>query len=291
MELEIFKKEDLSLFESQFVELHSKIITNARMSGAYLYEFCKQLLEMRESKAYQVAGLKNFEEYATEVLGLKKSQAYNFCSIAENVKPEIFNLVGNNASSTKLLLISKLEPEEQEKVIETVDLSTTKVKELEILVDSLKTENNTLKNCNDVLQKENEEKDALKDKIQELEKKLAETKKKHLQSNDNSNDEKRKIKELEEELEKLRNQEPEIIEKEVIKEVIKQDPLQEKRIKELEDELKKKEIMSNDSISKFKVIFETIKREIMLAKDMISTFNDEDASKCNCVLKKLIEMV
>ena len=42
-----------------------------------------------------------------------------------------------------------------------------------------------------MLQKENEEKDALKDKIQELEKKLAETKKKHLQSNDNSNDEKR----------------------------------------------------------------------------------------------------
>ena len=105
--LEILNKEDLNEEELSFVNLHNKILANAQMTGVYLYEFCKELKEMRDSKKYIYAGLSNFEEYAINVLGLKKSQAYNFCSIAENINPEIFQSIGK-IGTTKLLLISKL---------------------------------------------------------------------------------------------------------------------------------------------------------------------------------------
>lgn len=312
MELDLLKKDNLTPDESIFVNLHSKIIMNAKMSGLYLYEFCKELLEMRNSKAYHAAGIKNFEEYAVEVLGLKKSQAYNFCSIAENIKPEIFNLVGDNISSSKLLLVSKLEPEEQEKLILEIDVCNLKYKELENVIENLRTENNTLKSCNDVLQKDNafltDKVEDLKieiesnnhfkyeQEIEKLEKELEAAKKDSLKEDDKKDAEigqlqEKKIKELEKELEKLKNQEPQIVEKEVVKEIIKQDPLQEEKIKELENQLKKKETLSNESINKFKVIFEMIKKDIVIAKEMISTFKDDDALKCNNALKKLINLI
>ena len=102
--LEILNKEKLNDEEKEFITLHNKILVAAQLTGVHLYEFCKELKEMRDSKKYIYAGLNNFEEYAIDVLGLKKSQAYNFCSIAENVSSEIFQSIGK-IGSTKLLLI------------------------------------------------------------------------------------------------------------------------------------------------------------------------------------------
>ena len=153
MELEVFNKKELTDNEKQFIDLHNRIIVSAKLTADYLYDFCNQLKQMRDEKTYKYVGLKTFEEYAVEVLGLKKSQAYNFCSIADNVSYEIFQSIGKNASTTKLLLLSKLDPDEQKEIVDSKATLKT--------VSELKKEISKLKNVD----KENEK---LKREIHEL---------------------------------------------------------------------------------------------------------------------------
>ena len=148
--LEVLNKEKLNEEEVEFVTLHNKILASAQLTGIHLYEFCKELKEMRDSKKYIYAGLNNFEEYAIDILGLKKSQAYNFCSIAENVSPEIFQSIGK-IGSTKLLLISKLQPDEQEKIINEFDLEKITVKDLQNEIERLKVDSTSLQKKYDLL--------------------------------------------------------------------------------------------------------------------------------------------
>lgn len=294
MELDVFKKEELTIEETNFVNLHQIIINNASLTGMYLYEFCKSLKQMRDSKIYLSAGLKNFEEYAEKVLLLKKSQGYNFCKMAENVSPEIFQKFGKNSS--KILLLSQLTSDEQKEIVNNVDDSITVAnlkKEIEKLKD-VKKISESIEKCNDVLEEENKillsKNDALTTESKKLNKRIKELEK-ELSSKENSDPgNTERIKELEKELENLKNNQ-QVIEKEIIKEIEVSDPKLTAKIEELENELKKKSIIENESLMKFKVIFETIKRELMHAKNMISTFNDEDAFKCKNVLKTLIEMV
>lgn len=278
--LEILNKEDLNEEELSFVNLHNKILANAQMTGVYLYEFCKELKEMRDSKKYIYAGLSNFEEYAINVLGLKKSQAYNFCSIAENINPEIFQSIGK-IGTTKLLLISKLEPEEQEKVIVDNDLEKMTVKDLEDQIKVLKAGNESLQHCYDLLQKDYDELDndnnELVEEIHNYRKELAELR------NNNSKDEiiklEAKIKELE--------ANPKVIEKEVIKEDLTKD----NKIKELELKIKNLETNKNSSLNQFKIIFDVIKDNITKAINISSTFEEENKNKCLNALRKLIELI
>lgn len=245
--LEILNKEKLNDEEKEFITLHNKILVAAQLTGVHLYEFCKELKEMRDSKKYIYAGLNNFEEYTIDVLGLKKSQAYNFCSIAENVSSEIFQSIGK-IGSTKLLLISKLQPDEQEKVIDEIDLEKTTVKELQNKIEKLKVGNTSLQKSYDILQKDYNDLDA-------------------------------KIKELE--------NNPKIIEKEIIKEDLTKD----NKIKELELKVKGLESNINSSLNQFKIIFEVIKDNITKAINIALTFESEDKNKCLNALKKLIELI
>lgn len=278
--LEILNKENLNEEELSFVNLHNKILANAQMTGVYLYEFCKELKEMRDSKKYIYAGLSNFEEYAINELGLKKSQAYNFCSIAENINPEIFQSIGK-IGTTKLLLISKLEPEEQEKVIIDNDLEKMTVKDLEDQIKVLKAGNESLQHCYDLLQKDYDELDndnnELVEEIHNYRKEIAKLKE------SNSKDEiiklEAKIKELE--------ANPKVIEKEVIKEDLTKD----NKIKELELKIKNLETNKNSSLNQFKIIFDVIKDNITKAINISSTFEEENKNKCLNALRKLIELI
>ena len=245
--LEILNKEKLNDEEKEFITLHNKILVAAQLTGVHLYEFCKELKEMRDSKKYIYAGLNNFEEYAIDVLGLKKSQAYNFCSIAENVSSEIFQSIGK-IGSTKLLLISKLQPDEQEKVIDEIDLKKTTVKELQNKIEKLKAGNTSLQKSYDILQKDYNDLDA-------------------------------KIKELE--------NNPKIIEKEIIKEDLTKD----NKIKELELKVKGLESNINSSLNQFKIIFDVIKDNIAKAINIALSFENDDKNKCLNALKKLIELI
>lgn len=255
--LEVLNKTDLSDGERSFVNLHESIVRQAQFTGLSLYEFCKLLKEMRDSKKYVYAGLKNFEDYAINVLGLKKSQAYNFCQIADNVSPDIFQSIGK-VGSTKLLLISKLIPELQEKVIEENNIEKITVNDLKEEIEKLNKELKETKENNTNLENEN----------------------KTLNSDIFIKDE--EIEELRDKINYL-EENPKIIEKEDLESKAK--------IKELETKIKNQEINNNDSISKFKVIFEIIKKDILMAKEMISFFSDEDKDKCNKVLRKLIELI
>lgn len=142
MSLEVFNKDNLTKDESEFISKHNSLIKHANDTAFHLYLFCKTLNEIKVSKIYKQGGLSSFEEYSENVLGLKKSQAYNYCTIAEKINPEIFQLIGKNPSSTKLVLLANLTHEEQLEVVSNFNDKT--VVDLKKEIEELKTKNNDL---------------------------------------------------------------------------------------------------------------------------------------------------
>lgn len=142
MSLEVFNKVNLTKEESEFISKHNSLIKHANDTAFHLYLFCKTLNEIKVSKIYKQGGLSSFEEYSENVLGLKKSQAYNYCTIAEKINPEIFQLIGKNPSSTKLVLLANLTHEEQLEVVSNFNDKT--VVDLKKEIEELKHKNNDL---------------------------------------------------------------------------------------------------------------------------------------------------
>lgn len=75
----------LSVDYSRAVRLDTHIKTHADLVQKSLYEVCKGLKEMRDEKLYKELGYRNFEEYCTQSVGIKRRQAYNYITIAENL--------------------------------------------------------------------------------------------------------------------------------------------------------------------------------------------------------------
>lgn len=73
-----------------FEEQHNKIVQAAAKVGLYLYEFCKALSDMKESKAYEAAGYSSFEDYTLRALNIKKSQAYTYVKLANQYSKDFF---------------------------------------------------------------------------------------------------------------------------------------------------------------------------------------------------------
>ncbi len=120
-----------------FNEQHNKIIKAATKVGLYLYEFCKALSEMKDSKAYESAGYLSFEDYTLNALKIKKSQAYTYVKLAESFSKEFFQSTGN-IGVTKLELLSKLPEEEIKAFINDNDISDMNVKTLKRTIANYK---------------------------------------------------------------------------------------------------------------------------------------------------------
>jgi hypothetical protein len=130
---------------NQAVALHRRIMANAQSAQESLYEVCKGLKEMRDSKLYKVLEYRTFEEYCETEVGIKHSQAYKFIAIAENM-PEDFIHSSGKIGVTKLALLCTLSEDQREEITETTDLATTSVKELEKKIADLKAEKETAEN-------------------------------------------------------------------------------------------------------------------------------------------------
>ncbi len=148
---------------SRAVSLHRKICANAQAAQESLFEVCKGLKEMRDGKLYKELGYQNFEDYTQTELGIKRSQAYNYISVAENLS-ENFVHSGGQIGVKKLALLAKLDEPERAEIIQNTNLESTSVKELKNKISELKKANDRLlekasqaeKNAEDSRKKESE---------------------------------------------------------------------------------------------------------------------------------------
>lgn len=99
-----------------FEEQHNKIVQAAAKVGLYLYEFCKALSDMKESKAYEAAGYDSFE-------------AYTYVKLANQYSKDFFQSTGN-IGVTKLELLAKLPEEEASAFIQENRIEDMSIKEV-----------------------------------------------------------------------------------------------------------------------------------------------------------------
>ena len=119
--------------------LNVRICINAQMAQQNLYEMCKGVKEMRDSKLYKELGYSTFEDYCEQETGFKRSQVYNYISIVEKL-PEDFVHSSGQIGVKKLALLAKLDEPQREEIQKNVDLETTSVRELERQIKEIQAE-------------------------------------------------------------------------------------------------------------------------------------------------------
>ena len=124
----------------QAFELHYRIISSADTAQSALWDMCKNLKEMRDSKLYKALGYKNFEDYCEKEVGMTRRNVYRYISVVENVQLENVTPV-SQIGIKKLSLLATLSSEQQTDIAENLDLETTTYKELKAEIDKLKQEN------------------------------------------------------------------------------------------------------------------------------------------------------
>lgn len=121
------------------VSLHRRIMTDAQIAQESLYDMCTALKEMRDGKLYRELGYDNFEGYCESKIGIKRSQAYNYITIAEKLSDEFVQPVGQ-IGMRKLLMLTTITEEQRTEIVERTDLKSTTVRELQAQIAQLKEE-------------------------------------------------------------------------------------------------------------------------------------------------------
>lgn len=160
---------ELSAEYIKAVELDRRIRTSAQLAQQSLYDMCMGFKEMRDSRLYKELGYSDFGEYCEQETGFKRTNVYNYISVAENL-PEDFVHSSGQIGIKKLTLLSTLSDEQRETITETTDIENTTVKELKAKIDSVKKQNDALHEEMRYREEEHETKSQkFKDRIAELE--------------------------------------------------------------------------------------------------------------------------
>ena len=110
--------------------IHSRITENFFNVEKTLYEICVDLKTVRDNKYYKTLGFNTFEDYCSMCFNIRQSQAYKYCSIAENLSSDFFHSSGN-IGINKLYILSRLSDSERTEILETTDIENTSVKQVE----------------------------------------------------------------------------------------------------------------------------------------------------------------
>ena len=124
----------LEVVQGEIVEsaeqVHNRICDNFAIVEKTLYEICVDLKSIRDNKHYKTLGYNTFEDYCLENFNIKRRQAYNYISIAENLSSDFVHS-GAQFGVKKLYCLSRLTDEERTELVQTTDIEKTTVKELE----------------------------------------------------------------------------------------------------------------------------------------------------------------
>ena len=124
---------ELTLEQKQFVDLHKRICYDSQKATEYIVDMAPGIREMKESKRYQTAGFTSFGEYTETALGIKERQAYNYIAVIEKL-PEGFVKANAEIGVTKLALLTSVNEEEREEILEKIDITTAKTTEINTAV-------------------------------------------------------------------------------------------------------------------------------------------------------------
>lgn len=115
------------------VSLTRRIKANALSAQESLWELCKGLKEMHDSKLYKELGYSSFENYTEEEVGIKRHQAQKYITIADMKNGDSSHHLG----VTKLALLAKLDEQERTEIVQNTDLESTSVRELKAKISEL----------------------------------------------------------------------------------------------------------------------------------------------------------
>lgn len=135
--------EEIMLTEQQQAEaLHKQITGYGEVIYQSLYGMCTAIKQMRDSKLYKALGFDTFEAYTKDKLGIERTTAYYYITIAENLSQ---NFVGSSQQIgiKKLYLLAKAPEEVREELTQTVDLESTTVRELREQISALQSAKET----------------------------------------------------------------------------------------------------------------------------------------------------
>ena len=123
----------LSADYTKAVSLTRRIKANALAAQESLWELCKGLKEMHDSKLYKELGYSSFEKYTEDEVGIKRHQAQKYIAIADMENGDSNHHLG----VTKLALLARLDEPQREQIQQNVDVESVSVKELKYKIAEL----------------------------------------------------------------------------------------------------------------------------------------------------------
>ncbi len=121
--------------ENRAAFLDSRINANAKIAADSIVAVGRDLKDMRDEKLYKELNCDTFEEYCNEMTPIKQRQAYNFIKCYEKYGERLAEL--SDIGITKLTLMSALDDEDREELIESGAAEQLSVRELEQRVKEL----------------------------------------------------------------------------------------------------------------------------------------------------------
>lgn len=100
---------------------------------------------MRDGKAYTAFGYETFEDYCENMVGMKRSNAYKYITIVENLSEDKIQTYGQIGIS-KLSLLASLSHVEQDEIVDVVDVNNVSYRELQAKIKEIEKRNNELEN-------------------------------------------------------------------------------------------------------------------------------------------------
>lgn len=121
--------------EDRAAFLDSRINANAKIAAESIVAVGRDLKNMRDEKLYKELNCDTFEEYCNEMTPIKQRQAYNFIKCYEKYGERLAEL--SDIGITKLTLMSALDDEDSDALIESGAAEQLSVRELEQRVKEL----------------------------------------------------------------------------------------------------------------------------------------------------------
>lgn len=129
----------LSAEQESFVTTHRRIISCGNAAGRAFIDLARELKRMRDGKLYAAAGFADFGEYVEQAVGLKQRQAYNYIKVAERFTDEYLE-ERTGYGVTKLALLASISETEREGVEESMDVEGATTRELQERIRALEEE-------------------------------------------------------------------------------------------------------------------------------------------------------
>ena len=139
---EITKVPENTPRENRAAYLDSRINANAKIAADSIVSVGRDLKAMRDEKLYAELGCDTFEDYCDKMTPIKQRQAYNFIKCYEKYGERLTEL--SDIGITKLTLMSALDDEDSDALIESGAAASLSVRDLEQRVKELQKQNEQL---------------------------------------------------------------------------------------------------------------------------------------------------